>query len=121
MRVAFFWRMATAGRDAGDLVHIGLFHALQELAGVGGKGFDVAALAFGVNGVKGQGGFAGAADAGDDGEGFVGDFDGDVLEVVDAGAAHTQNFLLLEGGSDGFVRRQREAQCRSNSTDPTRV
>ena len=96
--------------DPGDLVHIGLFHALQELPGVGGKGFDVAALAFGVDGVKGQGGLAGAADAGDDGEGFVGDFDGDVLEVVDAGAAHTQNFLLLKGGSDGFVRSQREAR-----------
>ena len=54
--------------DPGDLVHIGLFHALQELAGIGGKGFDVAALAFGVDGVKGQGGFAGTADAGDDGE-----------------------------------------------------
>src|SRR5208283_4065561 len=41
--------------DAGDLVHIGLFHALQELPGVGGEGFDVAALAFGIDGVKGQG------------------------------------------------------------------
>ncbi len=38
--------------DPGDLVHIGLFHALQELPGIGGKGFDVAALAFGVDGVK---------------------------------------------------------------------
>jgi hypothetical protein len=26
---------------------------------------------------------------------------------VDACAAHTQNFLLLEGGNDGFVRGQR--------------
>ena len=58
--------------DPGDLVDIGLFHALQELAGVGGKGFDVAALAFGVDGVKGQGGFAGAADAGDNRDGLWG-------------------------------------------------
>jgi len=94
--------------DAGDLVHIRLFHALEELAGVGGKRLDIAALAFGVDGVKGEGGFAGAADAGDDRKGFVGNFDGDVFQVVDASTAHTQNFLLLEGGSDGFVRGQRK-------------
>jgi hypothetical protein len=28
---------------------------------------------------------------------------------VDAGAAHTQNFLLFEDGRNGFVRGQREA------------
>src|SRR6185437_11671624 len=34
------------GRDALDGIHLGLFHALEELAGVGGEGLDVAALAF---------------------------------------------------------------------------
>ncbi len=38
---------------AGDFVHVGLFNAIEELAGVGGKRFDVAALAFGVEGVEG--------------------------------------------------------------------
>ena len=47
----------------------GLLDALEELPRVGGEGFDVAALAFGVDGVKGKRAFAGAGDAGDDGEG----------------------------------------------------
>ncbi len=54
------------------MVDVRLFDALQELAGVGGERFDVAALAFGVDGVEGERGFAGAGDAGDDGEGVVG-------------------------------------------------
>jgi len=38
-----------------DDVHFGAFHLIQELAGVSGKGFDVAALAFGVDGIEGKG------------------------------------------------------------------
>ena len=41
-------------RDAGDFVDIGLLHALKELARVGGKRFDVAALAFGIDRVEGE-------------------------------------------------------------------
>ena len=47
-------------RKAGDLVHIGLFHLAQELAGVTGKALHIAALAVGVDGVKGKAGLAGA-------------------------------------------------------------
>ena len=75
------------GGEAVHVVDVGLFDALEELAGVGGEGFDVAALAFGVDGVEGERGFAGAGDAGDDGEGVVRDVDVDALEVVGAGAA----------------------------------
>ncbi len=75
------------GGEAVHVVDVGLFDALEELARVGGEGFDVAALAFGVDGVEGERGFAGAADAADDGEGVVGDVDVDGLEVVGAGAA----------------------------------
>ena len=46
------------GSDAVDVVHVGLLHALQELAGVGGERFHVAALAFGVDGVEGERGLA---------------------------------------------------------------
>ena len=46
------------GGEAVHVVDVGLFDALEELAGVGGEGFDVAALAFGVDGVEGEGGFA---------------------------------------------------------------
>ena len=49
------------GGEAVHVVDVGLFDALEELAGVGGEGFDVAALAFGVDGVEGERGFAGAA------------------------------------------------------------
>ena len=46
------------GGEAVHVVDVGLFDALEELAGVGGEGFDVAALAFGVDGVEGERGFA---------------------------------------------------------------
>ena len=75
------------GGEAVHVVDVGLFDALEELAGVGGEGFDVAALAFGVDGVEGEGGFAGAGDAADDGEGVVRDVDVDALQVVGAGSA----------------------------------
>ncbi len=75
------------GGEALDGVHVGALELVEELAGVGGEGLDVAALAFGVEGVEGEGGLAGAGEAGDYGEGVAGDGDGDVLEVVGAGAA----------------------------------
>ena len=40
--------------DAVDGVHAGLVHAVEELAGVGGEGLDVAALTFAVDGVEGE-------------------------------------------------------------------
>src|SRR5258708_5985253 len=83
-----------------DHVDLRPFHLVQELARVGGKRFDVTALAFGINGVKGERRFAGAGEAGDDREGVPGNFDADVLEVVLArapdyqfGQAHETNSL----------------------------
>jgi len=76
-----------AGGDAIDLIDLGLFHAFEELAGVGGEGFDVAALAFSVDGVERERGFAGAGNAGDDGEFVVGDGEGEVFEVAEARAS----------------------------------
>ena len=75
------------GSDAVDLVDVGLLHALQELARVGGQRFDVAALAFGVDGVEGERGFAGAGHTGDDGELVVRNRERDVFEIVDPRAA----------------------------------
>src|SRR6201990_2719114 len=73
--------------QAVHVVDVGFFDALEELAGVGGEGFDVAALAFGVDGVEGERGFARAGDSTDDGEGVVGNVDVDALQVVGAGSA----------------------------------
>ena len=79
--------------DALDEVGVGLVHPLQELAGVGRERFDVAALAFGVEGVEGQGGFPRAADAGDDDELVEGDVQVDVLQVVDPDAAENDRVV----------------------------
>ena len=61
------------------MIDVGLFDALQELAGVGGEGFDIAALALGVDGVEGERGLARTADAGDDGQRVVRNVDVDAL------------------------------------------
>ena len=91
------------GSDAGDFVDVGLFHALEELASVSREGFDVAALAFGVDGVKGEGRFAGAAHSCDDGDFVVRDVHADGFEIVRACATDAERFGLREGG--GGVRR----------------
>ena len=72
--------------EALDVVDVGLLHAAEELAGVGGEGLDVAALALGVDGVEGQGALARAGEAGDNHKLVPGDRDVDVLEVMLAGA-----------------------------------
>ncbi|PYU68761.1 MAG: hypothetical protein DMG49_15210 [Acidobacteria bacterium] len=64
------------------------------MAGVGGERFHIAALAFRVNGVEREGGFSGAAYASNDGNGVMGNFDADVFQIVDAGAADTDGLLL---------------------------
>src|SRR4029077_12138212 len=46
------------GRKAFDDVDFGTLHLVEKLARVSGKGFDVAALAFGVNGIEGERRFA---------------------------------------------------------------
>ncbi len=84
--------------EAVDGVDVGALHLVEELAGVGGKGFDVAALAFGVDGVKGERALAGAGEAGDDGEGIAGNGDGDVAEIVLAGPADVDVGEVLARG-----------------------
>ena len=52
--------------DVFDRVDLGLVEEVEELARVGGEGFDVTALSLGVQRVEDERGFAGAAQAGDD-------------------------------------------------------
>jgi len=77
------------GRYALDAVHLRLVHAVEELARVGRKGLDVAALALGEEGVKGQRAFAGTAQAGDDDQLPEGEIEVKILEIVVADAAQT--------------------------------
>ena len=65
-----------------DMTDFRLAHAVEELAGVGGEAFDVAALSLGVERVERERGLAGAGKPGDDGETVTRDRDVDVFQVM---------------------------------------
>src|SRR5665647_1243117 len=69
-----------------DAVDVGLVHLPEELARVGRQGLDVAPLPLRIDRVEGQRGLAGARKARDDDEAVARQPQGDVLEVVLAGA-----------------------------------
>ena len=75
-------------RQAVDQIDVRLLHLLEELPGVGRQRLDVAPLPFGVDRVEGERRLARAGQAGDDDQLVAREVDVDVLEVVDAGAAH---------------------------------
>jgi len=77
---------ADGGRDARDGVHLRPGHLLDELPGVGAHRIEKPALAFGEEQIEGEGAFAGAADAGDDDKPPERNADGEVFEIVLAGA-----------------------------------
>jgi hypothetical protein len=89
------------GGEAVDLVDVRLLHHLQELAGVGGKRFHVAALALGIDGVEGERGFARAREPGEHHQLVARDLEIDVLEIVLAGATDRDH-----AGSVGAVWRR---------------
>ena len=78
------------GREALDEIDVGLVHLAQELAGVGGEGFDVAALALGVDRVEGQGRLPRARETGEDDQLVPGQVEGDIAEVVLARTANDE-------------------------------
>ena len=102
-------------RDALDQVGVGLVHPFEELAGVGGQGLDVAALAFGVERVEGQGGLARAADPGDDDELVERDVEVDPLEVVDPDAAELY-VLVHDFRESSIIEDSARAQSRRSLT-----
>ncbi len=75
-------------REPVDLVDVGLLHHFQELARIGRKQLDIAALALGVDRVEGERGLAGAGEAGENDELVARDRQIDVLQIVLARAAH---------------------------------
>jgi hypothetical protein len=87
-------------RQALDEVDVGLVHLAEELPGIGGQRLDVPALPLGEDGVEGQRGLARPGQAGEHDQGIARQVDGDVLEVVLAGAADDQSVgheILLRG------------------------
>ena len=98
-----------------DGFDLGLVHAVEKLPGIRRKGFDVAALAFGVEGLEGEAGFSRSGRAGDDVELAERDVEVEALEVVLAGAPDLDGGRRgLAGGllfgSLGFWRRHLGAQ-----------
>ena len=75
-------------RDPRHFVHVRLLDALQKLARVGRKGLNVAPLALGVDRIECEARFPGARNARDHGELVKWNLAINVLEVVDARAAH---------------------------------
>src|SRR5262245_11836421 len=77
------------GRQPFDRINVRLFELFEELPRVSREGFDVAALALGVDRVEGQRGFAGTAQTRDDGQTVARYLQVDVFQVVLARAAHS--------------------------------
>src|SRR5579883_3064114 len=81
------------GGEAIDMVDVRFLHLVQELAGIGGKRLDIAALPLGENGVKGQAALARPGEARDDHQLIAGDRHIDILQIMFASAANN-NFIL---------------------------
>ncbi len=73
---------ADRGRQAGDPLGGRSLQTLEELARVGGEGFDVAALALGIKRIQREAGFAAAAEPAKDDQLAVRDVEIDPLEVM---------------------------------------
>ncbi len=71
-----------------DVVQVRFVHHRQELPGVGGEGFHVAALSFRIDGVEGERGFAGPGQPGEYDQPIPRQVQVQVFKVVGAGAAN---------------------------------
>ena len=79
------------GRNAFDAIDPRLVHAVEELAGVGGKCFNVPALPFGEQRVKRERAFAGPAQTRDHNEPVAWQIQVEILQVVLAHAAEANH------------------------------
>ncbi len=64
------------------MIHVGFVHLSEELPGVGGEAFDVAALALGVDGVEGERGLSAPRKSGHHDKFIPRQRDGNVLQVM---------------------------------------
>ncbi len=95
VRTGLVWSMAMAGGMPSMRSARRTVHAVQELAGVGGEGLDVAPLALGVDGIEGERRLAGAGDAGDDDQLAEREVEVELLEIVLADAAQADAVGML--------------------------
>ena len=84
-------------RKALDVVHVRLLHLVEELARVGGEGFDVLPLAFGEDRVEGQRRFARTAQTGEHHQLVAGNVQREVFEIMLTRAADPDEFLCHNG------------------------
>ena len=89
-------------REAFDVVDVGFVHLAEELAGVGGQGLDVTALALGIDRVECERGLAGAGDSSDHDQLVARDRDVNVLKIVLPRATDNN---LVQGHSAAPSRR----------------
>ena len=75
---------ADDGRKSGDFINVGAFEIVEEVARIGRKGFDVAALSFGIKRVESQRRLSAAAQPRDYRHGMAGEGDIDILQIVNA-------------------------------------
>ena len=100
-----------------DGVNIGALDLVEKLARIGGKRFDVAALAFGVDGVKGERTFARSGKSGNDREGVAGNADVDIAQVMLARPAHRD----VRDRHEGFPDRRGAQRCNLEGLPITKV
>jgi hypothetical protein len=96
-----------------DEVDVGFVHLPEELAGVGREGFDVTALALGVDGVEGQRRLARTREAGEDDQLVPGQVDGDITQIVLTCPANNQTIGHLKQVTGGLYHPVRPPRrCR---------
>ena len=86
-----------------DMIDVRFFHLLDELASVGRHAVEEAALPFGKEDVEGEGRFSRSAQSGHDDEFVAGNFEGNVFQVVFAGAGDANAVVVrADGWGHGF-------------------
>ena len=85
------------------MVHIGLFHHVEELAGIGRQAFDIAPLALGIDRVKGERGLAGPGQPGNHHKLVARNIHVDILQIVLARAAHLDLLQLGHACPRGII------------------
>ena len=75
-------------------IHRRFFNFIQKLADIGGNGFDVAEVPFGVQGAECQGRLSRSADADQGGDFFPGDIDIDAFQIVGGRPSDVNTFCL---------------------------